>query len=210
MRLIPGPYIFSSRSKSVVSRVGGGRSTACEPAFRGSLGAALTDSSGSAAISGSPSSSLEPDASSSGLALSAGASATFSEGLFDCDVFGAAGFFSFGLSDDVPDLDFFLSCLSSEMIVGGSCMGSPARINFCALNIGTQQTCRRYISMPWIKQNVEGYHTASNAWVASSMMTTSKFWFQSCLPPEEWHVARTTCASFKTLRTTPPSRWRYL
>lgn len=147
MRLIPGPYIFSSRSKSVISSVDGGRSTACEPAFRGSLGVALTDSSGSAAISESPSSSLEPDASSSGLASSAGASATLSEGLFDFGAFGAGGFFSFGLSDDVPDLDFFLSCLSSEMIVGGSCMGSPARINFCALNMGTQQTCGNYVSI---------------------------------------------------------------
>jgi hypothetical protein len=31
-----------------------------------------------------------------------------------------------------------------ERTVGGSCMGSPARINLAALNIGIQQTWKKY------------------------------------------------------------------
>lgn len=47
------------------------------------------------------------------------------------------GFFEAELVVFVGDA-FFL--LSTDRMVGGSCIGSPARISFFALKIGTQQT----------------------------------------------------------------------
>ena len=97
---------------------------------------------------------------------------------------------------------------SIDMMVGGSCIGSPARINFCALRMGIQHTC--YEKSVILDTGHEYCHTASTACVASSMMTTSKSCDRTCLPPAEWQVASTTWDSLITLSTTPLSRWRYL
>ena len=66
----------------------------------------------------------------------------------------------------------FRSLLLTDKIVGGNCFGSPARINFLALNIGIQQTCREVKSGE--KEDAHGAPTASRAWVASSIIATSK------------------------------------
>jgi hypothetical protein len=89
-----------------------------------------------------------------------------------------------------PALIFcFLSFLSMDRIVGGSCSGSPANINFFALNMGIQQTC--YNVSVFSMSPPSRYITASKACVASSISTTSKSWYRSWRPPEEWHVAKT-------------------
>jgi hypothetical protein len=54
--------------------------------------------------------------------------------------------------------------------------------------------------------------TTSRTCVASSMITASRSWFRSCLRPDKFHVASTTCDSDRlgTDFTTPLSRCRYL
>lgn len=138
MRLMPAPYILSSLSKSVVSRVGGGLSSTTR--FRTGLSGVVSSS-----FSFSPESSSCPSDSdlSSSSTLSVRSSLLFSCGAglgFD-DFFVACFVATFVFVSGVFfSVFFFLRSLSSDRIVGGSWRGSPAKISFLALNIGTQQT----------------------------------------------------------------------
>ena len=65
-----------------------------------------------------------------------------------------------------------------DFIVGGSCIGSPARISFWILDL--------FVSSNGIQ------HCASRACDPSSMITISNFSLHSCLLPAPWSVANTT------------------
>ena len=65
--------------------------------------------------------------------------------------------------------------LTADLTVGGNCKWSPAKITFFAFNKGIQ-LC------------------ASNAWLASSIITTSQFRPSNSLPPDPCNVAKWTLA----------------
>ena len=120
----------SKRSNSVVSKVLGGTSfVPCVLGFNESFMAAFDKASSE------PLSSDDSDSDSRGsLGVSAEATGSFFVAAFfefDAEGFAVGRGTSFAFF-------FFLS--SSERIVGGSCIGSPAKMSFFALNIGIQHT----------------------------------------------------------------------
>jgi hypothetical protein len=135
---MPAPYIFSRRSKRVISNDRGGRRQRLffftvdglnvDWDFEEVALASATESSAS------ESPSLE-DFTSSTVVTSAGSS-------MGSLVFGAGAVFLLFFS-------VLLGDLSIERIVGGNCIGSPANISFFDLKIGTQQT---YISTVNVKR----------------------------------------------------------
>ena len=150
-RLMPGPYIRSRRSNRVVSKVRGGRKLGCLDGllFDGWFGcsAASTAGSVSAAMTTSPCivsdsesepvSGLESVTSSCLLSVKEDLLLSGLESFVDAPLL--SELFLCCFSDDFACLPFF-SRLSKDKMVGGSCMGSPARINFFPLNMGTQHT----------------------------------------------------------------------
>ncbi len=142
MRLIADPYIFSRRSKRVVSSVFGGRNTGSLIFFV----RFLSDKDVLGICSATTSASSAPESASvDGLSFSR--SSVLS--LVDC--FESPAALVVGLVDFLfPDADCFLPCSlgifflsrlrSMDNTVGGNCIGSPARINFLALKIGIQHT----------------------------------------------------------------------
>jgi hypothetical protein len=124
------PYIASKRSNSVVSKVLGGTSfVLCVIGFKERFAAAFGRVSSESLSSG------ESESNSSGsLGVSTEATGSFLVAAFfefDAEGFAVGRGVSFAFF-------FFLS--SSERIVGGSCIGSPAKMSFFALNIGIQHT----------------------------------------------------------------------
>ena len=202
---MPGPYIFSNRSNIVVSSVFGGRSpcTLCALFFASPMvdfvGAGveispLTALSCSASASSDESDSESPVSllmSGGGVCDSSGAGDSFAIPCFALAVFVdvAPLIFGFSIAPCLPSLAFLRDSFKDKT-VGGSCLGSPARMSFFALKIGIQQTWS--VKSSAMTPNQEALRTASIACVASSMITTSNLWFLSCLPPDEWQVARTT------------------
>jgi len=149
-----GPYIRSRRSNRVVSRVRGGRKPECLEglffdAWLRLSGISTTGTATSSAMTTSPCiesgsksepvSELELESVTSSCPLSV-EEALLLSGL-ECfvDTPLLSELFSRCFSDGFACLLFF-SCLSKDRMVGGSCMGSPARIDFFPLNIGTQHT----------------------------------------------------------------------
>lgn len=152
-RLIPGPYIRSRRSNKVVSRVRGGRKPErLDDFFFGGLlefsGLSAAGTVISSAMATSPYIDPDPDSelvsevdSVASSCPSSVEEALLSSGLesFVDATSLSDPFLRCCFSDNFACL-FFFSCLSKDKIVGGSCMGSPARINLLALNMGTQHT----------------------------------------------------------------------
>ena len=73
------------------------------------------------------------------------------------------------------------SLTSLDSTVGGSCIGSPAKINFFALKMGTQHTYQAVSTRQ--RGDNAGKHTASIACVASSIIKTSNRWLRNWRPP---------------------------
>ena len=148
-RLMPGPYIRSRRSNKVVSRVRGGRKPECleDFFFAGSFECSGSGAVDSSTTTASPCIEFDSElvsvsefvsvASSSFLSVEGALPLPGLEGFPEVPL--PSGPFSRCFSDDFACLFFFL-CLSKERIVGGSCIGSPAKTNFFPLNIGTQHT----------------------------------------------------------------------
>lgn len=138
-RLMPGPYIFSSLSNSVVSSDRGGVS----PFARDFRVLEVSFESIARDWSSSISSSLvELESSSTSCALASSFSAgglNISLDGFRLPVLSLLGLVKFFFSL-IFDRAFLSRFLFVERIVGGSCIGSPANINFLALKMGTQQT----------------------------------------------------------------------
>lgn len=147
-----GPYIRSRRSNKVVSKVRGGRKPECLEGlfFNGSLGFSGTSATGtvvSSAMATSPCidsdsdsepvSELELVTSSCLLSVEEALLSSGLESFVDAPLLSDPVLRCF--SGDFACLPFF-PCLSKDKMVGGSCMGSPARINFFPLNMGTQHT----------------------------------------------------------------------
>ena len=128
--LMLAPYIASKRSNSVVSKVLEGTSfVPCVAWFNERLAAAFAKVSSESLSSG------ESESDSGGsLGISTGATGSFL----------VTAFFEFDVEGFVVGRDasfaFFFFLSSSERIVGGSCIGSPAKMSFFALNIGIQHT----------------------------------------------------------------------
>lgn len=144
---MPGPYILSSLSKSVVSRVCGGRSSTGHLGFKPTSSFSVWPSSSS---SSPPSSVSLPSFSAPSFSLLPFEGESF----LLADLLGEGLYFeSLGLSvgDLLPLAAFFLSfffrSLSKDRIVGGNCRGSPARMSFLDLKIGTQQTYKHIICL---------------------------------------------------------------
>jgi hypothetical protein len=116
---MPEPYISSKRSKRVVSNVFGGTSKA--------FAASLSEMREIGMFSKLSDSESDWDAVTGGGVV---------EGRFRLPVSFFVGFEAM-LVVFVGD-DFFLSLM--DRIVGGSCIGSPARMSFFALKMGIQQT----------------------------------------------------------------------
>jgi len=124
------PYIASKRSNSVVSKVFGGTSfVLCVVRFNERFAAAFGKVSSES--------------------LSSGESESYSGGSLGIPTeatgfFLVAAFFEFDAEDFAvgrgASFAFFFFLSSSERIVGGSCIGSPAKMSFFALNMGIQHT----------------------------------------------------------------------
>jgi hypothetical protein len=130
IRLMLAPYIASRRSNSVVSKVLGGTSfVLCVVWFNERFAAAFGKVSSASLSSG------ESESDSGGsLGISTGATGSFFvTAFFEID----AEDFAVGLG---ASFAFFFFLSSSERIVGGSCIGSPAKMSFFALNMGIQHT----------------------------------------------------------------------
>ena len=142
--LISSPHIFSIRSNKVTSRESEGRRI---PSCRGlldfpSIGLEAGSGSGSSPLSSSPeaqSSSPPPEV---GIGVGSGGgkfALAFPLGLVLVAVDSPLGrIFPVALAGDF--LLGFLSFLSLDLTVGGSCRLSPARMSFFALRMGIQQT----------------------------------------------------------------------
>lgn len=131
------PYILSSRSNKVVSRVLGGLRPNDFDFVCAALASGFVCGNSSSAIILSPS--KEPSKSESLRVKSSIEMATDSAVSTPCNDSVLPSFFG-SLVLGAALVFFFFSCLSIDRIVGGSCIGSPAKINFFALNMGIQQT----------------------------------------------------------------------